>query len=274
MAGDEILGKNVEGPDQHPDPTGKPNLSNNPQLSPIAIDAHLSVSEEDKRENRAYQRRNLGIQIVLTLGTWAAFGAAAYYAHTAKQQWRTMNQTYEKIQRQTDLMQTEVEGSMAAVITKDFRATWGDRTYLSVIMANRGRLDASSIHGDIQVDKISLPNEKPTGAVLPKWAFDITELDGSPDAQAVRGIYLDVSPNDLEASSDMREAIKVTGTITYFNGFRNKSDSVCYYILSTLEFRNKSGAVQQTFGSSRAACDDFPRLMADDLKIKKDISSK
>jgi hypothetical protein len=171
-------------------------------------------------------------------------------------------------------MQTEVEGSMAAVITKDFRATWQDQTYLSVIMANRGRVDASNIHGDIQVTKIFLPSEKTTENTLLKWAFDIPELDASPDAQAVRGIYLAMSTKDLEASSDMREAIKLTGTITYFNGFHNKSDSICYYILGTLEFINKSGAVQETFGSSRASCDDFPRLMADDLKINRDIGSK
>jgi hypothetical protein len=65
----------------------------------------------------------------------------------------------------------------------------------------------------------------------------------------------------LASSSKVRRAIKLTGVVTYFNGFQKRPDPVCYYIINALQFKNKGGSIQ---GSPAAAilCDELPNQIA------------
>jgi hypothetical protein len=57
---------------------------------PLRVNAETHETEAAQTENRSRHNRNLGVQILLTVGTWAAFAAAAYYAGIAKNQLREM----------------------------------------------------------------------------------------------------------------------------------------------------------------------------------------
>jgi hypothetical protein len=56
----------------------------------------------DAKQERNYQRHILRVQWILCFATIGAFGAAVYYAHYAEKQWRTMDDTYTEIQKQTN----------------------------------------------------------------------------------------------------------------------------------------------------------------------------
>jgi hypothetical protein len=79
--------QNIKSPNQdEPDSIQAQNRGDDQGSLPSPIIAHLHIPEEEKTENRTYQKRNFCLQTLLTVGTWLAFGAAAYYAHVARQQ--------------------------------------------------------------------------------------------------------------------------------------------------------------------------------------------
>jgi hypothetical protein len=181
--------------------------------------------------------------------------------------------TLGQIQQQTTLMQQEVEGAMAAIITKQLRITWPRQAYLSLILDNRGRAITSDIHADFHLATISLPDQRVIGNALPDWEFSIPEIGPAPDFSVERGTYLNISQEELKGHPIPR-AIKLTGTFTYFNGFRKRSESVCYYVLGAVEFRNKVGAVQESIGPSVLTCEGLPAQVAWYLQTQKDIAAK
>jgi hypothetical protein len=187
--------------------------------------------------------------------------------------YETSHDTLGQIQKQTALMQKQVEGARAAIITKQFRITWPAQAYLSVILDNKGRVIGSDVHGDFHLAEISLPDQKVIGNAIPDWEFNVPEIVPSPDLPVERGTYLNISQEELKGRPIPR-AIKLTGTFTYSNGFTKKSESVCYYVLGGTDFTNKVGAVQQTNGPVVITCDGLPAQIAWYRQTQKDLSAK
>lgn len=181
--------------------------------------------------------------------------------------------TLTQIQQQTALMQQQVEAALAAIITKQFRVAWPEQAYVSIILDNKGKVIASDIHADFHLTEVSLRDQRTIGNALPNWAFTIPEIAPSLDLPLERGTYLNI-PQEEFKQHPMQEAIMLTGTFTYFNGFRKKTDPVCYYILGTVEFKNKMGAVQQSTGPSVLKCDELSAQVAWYLQIQRDIGAK
>jgi hypothetical protein len=60
-----------------------------PPPSPV-ISSELHIPEAQQTQQRARDNRQLAVQIILAIGTWFAFGAAAIYGYVAIRQWREM----------------------------------------------------------------------------------------------------------------------------------------------------------------------------------------
>src|SRR5258708_4998495 len=90
------------------------------------IEATVHETEAAQKESRSRNNRNFLVQVILTIGTWLAFIAAAIYAgiaacqlKTLNQQLATMNKTYQEYQTQTTLMRQQLVSTVGAVITAD-----------------------------------------------------------------------------------------------------------------------------------------------------------
>lgn len=240
-----------------------------PQLPPSHANRQINCKHEKSWWDKWKPFVELGG--VILLAVYTGYTIKIYTAnHDAA---KAAHDTLGQIQQQTALMQQQVEGAMAAIITKQFRITWPRQAYLSVILDNRGRSIGSDIHADFRLARVSLRDQKVIGDALPNWEFSISEMGPSLDLPVERGIYLIVSEEELRGHP-MPRAIKLTGTFTYVNGFRKKSESVCYYVLGAAEFRNKLGAVQQTQGPSVITCDGLPAQVAAYLQTQKDIGAR
>jgi hypothetical protein len=192
----------------------------------------------------------LGFLIAYTIYTAGIYCANRRAADAAQN-------TLGQIQQQTTLIQQQVEGQMAAIITKQLRINWPDkRAFLSIILDNRGRVIGSKIHGNFRIVEVSLPSEGVIDDTLPQWKFNVSEITPSPDMPIEKGIYLNVSREQLKGANNIPKAIKVMGEFTYLNGFKDKSETVCYYVIGA--FRTTS----QGLGETVITCDGLPAQIA------------
>ena len=237
------------------------------------IQPEKTQSTTDQADNYKLQKKSINVQRALCVFTALAFGAAAYYAFVAAQQRDAMTATLCEIQRQTNLMQREVEASSSAFVAREFRASWRNRMLITALLNNRGKSPATSVTGNFVLVKFSLDGSSSVIGKPKSWEFNVP---GSmlPDTPVDRNIEFDISDTDFMKAKMMREAVRITGTFEYFNGFRELTDSVCYYLLGPIEFRNKTGQLQQTIGPNSVACDDLARIMTDYSQIRQDIASK
>jgi hypothetical protein len=228
-----------------------------------------NADQNDARQNgrKAHPYLKFGVNVLTLL-------AVVWYAWEARQQRVTMDNTFKQVQQQNNLMQQQVEGAMAAIITKQFRITWPKQAYLSVILDNRGRVIGSDIYAGFQVTEVSLPAGKDLGKALPKWEFSIPAIAPAPDLPLERGVYLNIPQEALKGIDGMPRALKLTGTFTYFNGFHNNLESVCYYVLGEADFTNEKGAVVQRVGPTVITCEALPAQVALYLQNQKDIGAQ
>lgn len=241
------------------------NQHGQPRTPPPVLQAELQIPESVERGNQARDDRTHHLQLWLCVGTWLAFAAAAIYAGIAACQ-------LSKTSEQTKLMQQEVEATSSAFIGREFRANWRDHMLITALLNNRGKSPATAVHGNFVLVKFSLDNKSAVGNPQ-SWDFTVLETM-LPDTPVDRSIEFDVSAAVTRNARMMREAIRLTGTFGYFNGFREISEPICYYLLGPIEFRNKAGQVQQTNGPTSVACDDLTRVMDDNAQSRQDIASK
>jgi hypothetical protein len=208
--------------------------------------------------------------VLETLTFVAAVGAAVatgIYAHITSQMWGEM-------QQQTALLKRQTEASLQAIITKQFRLTWPEkRAYLSVILDNRGKVIASDISANLKLFKVSLPDRK-VMANLPDWRIDHPQILPSPDLPIEKGIYVDVSQEELTGHQGMPRGIKIMGDFTYLNGFSVVSYPICIYVLGSVEFRDKSGVVKQSSGPFVVTCDSLTPQIAYYIETGKSIAQQ
>jgi len=235
-------------------------------LITIAERVEVKKCAADARQDGEYQTRSLRWQIALTLFTAGAFAAATYYACVARQQRDTMDKTLTQMQQQTGLLQTQVEAAMGAVLFKQFRISWPapQSAHLSVILDNRGRVAASKISGVVEIMEASLPKDKLIKA-YPDWHFVTSDLNPSPELPHETGTDLLISQDDLKGSDGMPKVLRLSGQISYFNGFSQKTDVICLYLIGEAEFRDKTGVVRETrpAGTTDVSCGSLPALIGD-----------
>ena len=184
-----------------------------------------------------------------------------------------MDNAFRQAQRQTNFMKQQVEGAMAAIITTQFRITWPKQAYLSVLLDNRGKVIGSDVYASFQVTEVSLPTGQDLGKALPKWEFNIPAIAPSPDLPLERGVDLNITQEELKGIG-MPRALKLKGAITYFNGFHNNLESVCYYALGETDFTNKQGAIVQKAAPTVIASDGLPPRVGWCVQNQKDISAR
>jgi hypothetical protein len=233
----------------------------------VTIEATTDKSDSGQKVRRVHPYLKFGVTVLTLL-------AVVWYAYEANEQRVAMDHTLHEAQHQTTLMQQQVEGTTGAMITKQFRITWPKQAYLSVTLDNRGKAIGSGIHADFHMTEISLPDERAKGNALPNWEFSIPEIGPTTDLPVERGIYLNISQEELQGHP-MPRAIKLTGTFTYSNGFHEKDESVCIYVLGGVEFKNKLGKVQQSQGAGMVVtCDGLPDQVAGIRQIQKLTSAQ
>jgi hypothetical protein len=182
-----------------------------------------------------------------------------------------MQDSYGQIKQQTQLLQTQVEASMSAMVSKQFRLNWPEpsRAYLSLILDNRGRSIASDVRAKINVSEVSVFNENTAIAQFPDWAFSVREMNPSEgDYILEHGTHLRLS----EERFAWPDAIKLTGTVTYFNGFSVRTDELCVYIPGQMTFRDKAGKVQNTYPPNPLGCGQLPPQIAFWRSTQKQVS--
>ena len=254
---------NDQADEKHPGDT--PAREEQPWSPPVEAKTDNNDAQQTVRKVHPYLK--FGVNVLTLL-------AVVWYASEARKQRVTMDSTFKQVQQQTNLMQQQVEGAMAAIITKQFRITWPKQAYLSVRLDNRGRVIGSDIYAGFQVTEVSLPAGKDVGKALPKWEFSIPAIAPSPDLPLERGVYLNIPQEELKGIGGMPRALKLTGTLTYFNGFHNNLESVCYYVLGETDFTNKQGEVVQRSGPTVITCDALPAQVALYLQNQKDIGAQ
>jgi hypothetical protein len=226
--------------------------------------AALRIPDDERAKSDTYRKKAHRQQVLLTWGTWLAFIAAAVYAGIARNQWVAMDKTYSEMHQQTTLLEKQLEATTAAIITHQFILNWPttNQALFFVIMNNRGKVPGTTIRAHFHVSIISLPSGKPTGKILPDWDFSIPEIEASAEAPPERGTSLNVAREELDSIGMPKRVIKLTGTITYFNGFRDYIEPVCYYGLGDVRFLDKNGKVGSAQGSKVLICDEFPSQIA------------
>jgi hypothetical protein len=230
---------------------------------PRRTDPDEQAANETNQERR--HRQNLGLQRILILGTWLAFAAAAVYAFIAHDQWVTLQNTYNEMHIQTGLFQKQTEAIVSGAVFKQFILSWPQKqtTYLSMNMSNRGKVAISNIHVDLRLSKImslgkTLPREEP----LPDWSFYVPEIRSTTDLPNEHGIYLNI-PQDSFRGRGMPKAIRIIGTLSYFNGFSTQTETICLYQFGWVDFVDKSGKVMSGRGPGTIVCDELPHALGE-----------
>jgi hypothetical protein len=130
-----LTGSDISTPpiEQPKDPTATSDPAANHQTkpspkTPISIiaqrsDAEIERYERDDESEKAFRRKSLFVQWALFLATLSAFGAAAWYAHIAERQAKTMDKTLAESTKQTEAAQ----GALAQAKTQ---FTQDQRPYL------------------------------------------------------------------------------------------------------------------------------------------------
>jgi hypothetical protein len=220
-----------------------------------------SVSHHEKSPKKKHKVPNW-VKFVVNVLTLAA---VTWYAVEAWKQRRAMGNMLIQTRRQTILLQQQTQAALEAVIMKQFMiAGRQNKPYLRIVLTNRGRVAASSVRADFQLTLVSISTDgniiKPE-LPLPNWTFVVPEIPPSVDSVSERGIYLTAVRNELAPFPRIRKAIKLTGVVTYSNGFQEMPDRVCNYIINATQFKNKGGSIQLAPPAS-ILCDELPNQIA------------
>jgi hypothetical protein len=71
------------------------------------------------------------------------------------------------------------------------------------------------------------------------------------------GVYLDISKDALTEYNGIHGILRVTGEISYFNGFEVQHRSICQYVMGPTVFTNKAGKTQAGVGEGAVECDQI-----------------
>jgi hypothetical protein len=238
--------------------------------SVVEIDAEKHEKPTPERDGQANNNFDRGIQLALAIGTWLAFGAAAYYACIASGQLRTMNETYGQVEKQTRVLQQQLSGTQGAVLRLETEMLWDG---FHIVITNLRPVSAQHINGKIEITRISLPGLNPIGTPR-DIAIDIPVVPSDSTGQFNKTYSIPFGWR--EKRWEKAESPPVTFTVavdfSYEDGFTNvvKSRS-CDAWMPVFAIRNKKGGTVN--GGGFYPCDDFANairqrasLMADAAK--------
>lgn len=146
-----------------------------PPLVAISQPIEIKKSTADAQQDGKQHSHMFWLQFALTAFTAAAFGAAARYACTAKQQLDTMNKTYGEMQnqtkqltiqageiaKQTGLLQDQLEATEGPDLTPSVQGVWTDGRFSVEIYAAPNRPKARDVKLDITFTYLDAVSGKP-----------------------------------------------------------------------------------------------------------------
>ncbi len=162
-------------------------------------------------------------------------------------------------------MQQQLEGTMAAILKVDMNINLDNKT-AQVNLMNIGHVIARDVHATLRVVKRILPSEKEIGTSEP-FNFTLPEIALTQDTYQQRERPISLSAQEIDAIRDTREAIRLEGTITYFNGFTQTTIQVCYAPLES-HVKNKSGKELSSSYNSQIPCEEFDAGVTNILRNK------
>lgn len=120
-------------------------------------DAHSSSQNVHQKQERHYWRKSVEVQWCLFFATFAAFGAAMYYAYVAASQKETMDRTFDAIVAQGETMQSAVRAAQEAnkITRHDLEAFF---TFRAGIISEYGMIG--------ELGPLDMTVEPPAGSVL------------------------------------------------------------------------------------------------------------
>jgi hypothetical protein len=209
----------------------------------------LSRPKEERETNSANQARrhseNHWAQLWIMRGTWFtgfctlfAFGAAVYYAGQARQQSITMNKTYCEVQKQTALLQQQLENTNAASVT--VQAPFGLYNFGQVdfVITNIGHYVATDINLNAVVTLKAFPSNETIRvfSAFPKRISrlepEIPNVDASLQRNHFRewNVVYSLSNSEKMLLEAGRAAVTASLSYSFSNGFReiDNIDAGCF----------------------------------------------
>jgi hypothetical protein len=231
----------------------------------------LQTPESDRTHARTYRKNNFIVQVLLAVGTWLAFIAAAIYAGIAAHQANIMNQTYGQIQKQTTLMRQQMVGTQAAALETVFQFTQSGQFIVNVV--NDGLVSATGIHIHGQAERLRLTDGSRIGGSFP---FDETFPIIPPKGVQRPSWFLPWHPRELPDKQEWpagwpgRESFTFEGEITYQNGFGDKiRNTFCQKFLPRYTLLFKSGGLSVGGGGTLEPCRNFDQRVRSILEAEK-----
>lgn len=135
-----------------------------------------SIPDEEKEDARSYRKKNFRVQVILAIGTWGAFLAAAIYAGIAEIQLRVTDR--QLIEAQKTTVATEVAMKIderAWVSVLDIRPDSKGAPIITIEFINTGRTPAKDFRiaaagdvGKVKYKEVEIPG---SGVIAPGGKF-------------------------------------------------------------------------------------------------------
>jgi len=195
----------------------------------------------------------LGFLIAYTIYT------AGIYCANRKSAEATQN-TFLEIQKQTLLQKQQLIGTQAAIVD-----LWQNTPpelsidnlqevrFVRLDLENSGHVTATSVQVRLEIARLTLPNENKIGNAV-NAEFMVPSL--AQEKRIHRDFRFFVNPADTKLIFDTKQTIRLSGTITYNNGFDQIIPvPICFsYLAYTV--RNKAGA-ERGSGSGFQRCEEL-----------------
>jgi hypothetical protein len=221
------------------------------EVQPVWIKAILSKYDEAEGKRQSNDDRHYRVQNSIRWATWSAFIAATIYASIAALQWCSMQQSNKITRESLKLNQVLIKDTFAASVVAEIGFSGNDST-VNIGFPNRGKVGTTS-SAVYEITLISLPEQNPIRSV---GTFSVTDSVPRMGENPMPNHYYPIesfTKNDLAAYRDSREAIKISGTLGYDNGFGDKISK--HFCVATTAFQSMD-------------CDGIPRYLRS-LPIKR-----
>jgi|ERR1700722_9216069 len=212
------------------------------------------------------------VQALLCLFTLGAFIAAAIYAHIARLQRDSMDNTFHQIEQQTTLMRQQLVGTQAAVL--EFGMTLNDVGEFVSGLSNVGHVSATNIEWKVEATRGTLPAGTSIGVPL---VFSETFPGISPNRPVTRTRLLPWRPTELSNPTGWspewpgKHTYILRAEVSYGNGFGDRvTHHACQVWLPRFMIVYKQ---QASGGGGLMPCDDLQTAIKSVLEQEKRASA-
>lgn len=236
--------------------TEKENQGGDVRIPPthIVVESFPAIPNDESTYKTQQHRRE---RIKFYVG-WLTLLFVATYTVVTLLQYRITRQSLLDNRQSIELLEKQVKASIGAVVQRQFIIGWpSNQTYLSVFLSNRGKTVATNVRGDLIVEKGKLQGNRFSGSFLKAWKLSVPEIYPEPEMPPTTGVYLDISKDALTEYNGIHGILRVTGEISYFNGFEVQHRSICQYVMGPTVFTNKAGKTQAGVGEGAVECDQI-----------------